>query len=81
MCGWGDNAIKYYLLGHPLTWVGSFVCILIIGFMTSVYAIRYRRRIVDFSGEELDNVSFAAKVGFFGWFLHYFPFWIMGRVT
>jgi dolichyl-phosphate-mannose-protein mannosyltransferase len=31
--------------------------------------------------EQFANFYFAGKVGFLGWVLHYFPFWIMGRVT
>jgi dolichyl-phosphate-mannose--protein O-mannosyl transferase len=30
---------------------------------------------------EMDDIAFAGYVGFGGWFLHYLPFWIMGRVT
>lgn len=81
MCGWGDDAIKFYLLGNPFTWVGSFISIILVIILTITYAIRQRRQIVDFDLKSLDEISFAAKVGFGGWFLHYMPFWIMGRVT
>ncbi len=30
---------------------------------------------------EWNDFYFATKVGILGWFLHYVPFWIMGRVT
>jgi len=81
MCGWGDAAIKYYLLGNPFTWIGSFMSIVLISILTIVYAIRHRRQIKDFDSAMFEQISFAAKVGFGGWFLHYMPFWIMGRVT
>ncbi|KAJ3104533.1 Protein O-mannosyltransferase 2 [Physocladia obscura] len=25
MCGWGDNELKFYLLGNPIVWIGSSV--------------------------------------------------------
>lgn len=81
MCGWGDSAIKFYLLGNPFTWVGSFISIVLVTLLALVYAIRSRRQCKDFTNVNLEEVSFAAKVGFGGWFLHYMPFWIMGRVT
>lgn len=30
---------------------------------------------------EWDHFLYVGKFAFFGWFLHYFPFLIMGRVT
>jgi dolichyl-phosphate-mannose--protein O-mannosyl transferase len=30
---------------------------------------------------EWDHFLYVGKIAFFGWFLHYFPFMIMGRVT
>jgi dolichyl-phosphate-mannose-protein mannosyltransferase len=81
MCSWADDAIKFYMIGNPMTWVCSFVSILLVAALSAVYAIRQRRQINDFNAEQLDTITFAAKLGFGGWFLHYMPFWIMGRVT
>lgn len=81
MCGWGDNSIKFYLLGNPMTWILSFASIVLVCVLFVVYACRKRRQIIDFDPIEEVDLKFAAQVGFGGWFLHYFPFWIMGRVT
>ncbi|KAI9209712.1 Dolichyl-phosphate-mannose-protein mannosyltransferase-domain-containing protein [Polychytrium aggregatum] len=81
MCGWGPNDIKFYLLGHPLIWWGSTVSLAVFGGLVAVYLIRYQRKFEDWKTfEDWDNFYFASKVAFFGWFLHYLPFYIMGRV-
>ncbi|OAJ44520.1 dolichyl-phosphate-mannose-protein mannosyltransferase [Batrachochytrium dendrobatidis JEL423] len=81
MCGWSDSDIKYYLLGNPIVWWGSTVSLLGLIGLTLIYVIRWRRGCRDFSSlDEWDNFYMAAKVGVLGWFLHYFPFYIMGRV-
>ncbi|KAI1313829.1 Protein O-mannosyltransferase 2 [Mortierella claussenii] len=81
MCGWGDDKIKYYLLGNPLVWWGSTMSIL--GFMTTLgfYVIRRQRKFQDISPADWDQFQYAGKMLVGGWFLHYAPFCIMGRVT
>ncbi|KAJ3119046.1 Protein O-mannosyltransferase 2 [Phlyctochytrium bullatum] len=81
MCGWGDNEIKFYLLGHPLIWWGSAGSFIVFAFIVFFHAVRYQRKIRDWKQTEWEDFFFAAKIGGLGWFLHYFPFWIMGRVT
>ncbi len=49
MCGWGDDAVKFFLLGNPLVWWGSLASVLLFLVVTLVYLIRAKRRIVDFS--------------------------------
>ncbi|TPX33342.1 dolichyl-phosphate-mannose---protein mannosyltransferase [Synchytrium microbalum] len=81
MVGWADDAIKYYLVGNPTTWLGStFGLVALVGLILT-YIIRWRRQIRDFLPEEYKDFAFAVHTGLLGWFLHYMPFWIMGRVT
>ncbi|KZV66535.1 glycosyltransferase family 39 protein [Peniophora sp. CONT] len=81
MCGWGDNNTKYYLLGTPIIWWGSTIA-LVVGLVSFVvYLMRMQRRYVDMEPAEWDQFLYAGKIAFFGWFLHYAPFMIMGRVT
>ncbi|KAJ3316742.1 Protein O-mannosyltransferase 2, partial [Blyttiomyces sp. JEL0837] len=82
MCGWGDHEVKFFLLGHPLVWWGSATSVIIFLCLCFIYLIRSRRKCEDFkSTEDWEDFYFAGKVSFLGWFLHYMPFWIMGRVT
>ncbi|KAG9094341.1 Protein O-mannosyltransferase 2 [Ceratobasidium sp. 370] len=81
MCGWGDEQVKYYLLGHPLVWMGSSVALMLSILATGVYVLRAQRKYVDFGPGEWDQFSYVTKLAFFGWAFHFLPFLIMGRVT
>ncbi|KAJ3332440.1 Protein O-mannosyltransferase 2, partial [Kappamyces sp. JEL0680] len=89
MCGWGDHEIKYYLIGNPLIWWGTTAAMVVLAGSVLIYTIRAARGSVDFlprkltrrsAADEWSNFVFASKVGLLGWFLHYIPFYIMGRV-
>nr|KAJ3422298.1 Protein O-mannosyltransferase 2 [Polyrhizophydium stewartii] len=81
MCGWGDHEIKYLLIGNPTVWWGSTASLALVVSLFLGYVVRWRRGIRDFTTlAEWDNFYMAAKVSVLGWFLHYFPFYIMGRV-
>ncbi|KAJ1563424.1 Protein O-mannosyltransferase 2, partial [Nowakowskiella sp. JEL0078] len=43
MCGWDDGAIKFWLIGHPIAWLGSTVCLIIVVFGALVVAVRWQR--------------------------------------
>ncbi|QRV74898.1 dolichyl-phosphate-mannose-protein mannosyltransferase [Ceratobasidium sp. AG-Ba] len=81
MCGWGDEQVKYYLLGHPLVWMGSSVSLMLALLATGVYILRAQRKYQDFGPGEWDQFSYVTKLAFFGWVFHFAPFLIMGRVT
>ncbi|KAG2019642.1 dolichyl-phosphate-mannose-protein mannosyltransferase [Coprinopsis cinerea AmutBmut pab1-1] len=81
MCGWGDNQLKFYLLGTPVIWWASTIS-LVVGLMTfGVYMLRWQRKYVDMDQREWDHFMYVGKIAFFGWVFHYVPFLIMGRVT
>ena len=87
MCGWGDDQIKFYLLGNPLIYWGSALSLVILALTWLVYVIRKKRGCFDFETysikvnvDDWDDFNFAAKVSLVGWLLHYLPFYIMGRV-
>ncbi|KAI9336817.1 Dolichyl-phosphate-mannose-protein mannosyltransferase-domain-containing protein [Obelidium mucronatum] len=81
MCGWGDDEIKFFLLGNPVVWIGSAISLFVFGFVCFIYLVRHQRRCGDWKDPtDLANFIFAGQVGVLGWFLHYFPFFIMGRV-
>ncbi|CAO0794622.1 unnamed protein product [Mucor circinelloides] len=81
MCGWGDNDIKYYLLGNPAVWWLSIASIFAFCLTTAYYLIRMQRKINDLTLAQWDHYFYAGKTLFLGWFFHYIPFFIMGRVT
>ncbi|KAG0053551.1 Protein O-mannosyltransferase 2 [Gryganskiella cystojenkinii] len=81
MCGWDDNAIKYYLLGNPIVWWMGIFSILVFSGATAFYIIRRQRKFQDISPLDWEQFQYAGKLLVGGWFLHYFPFCIMGRVT
>ncbi|TFK19151.1 dolichyl-phosphate-mannose-protein mannosyltransferase [Coprinopsis marcescibilis] len=81
MCGWGDTQIKYYLLGTPVIWWGGTVS-LVVGVLTfGWYVLRRQRRYVDMDAREWEHFVYVGKIALFGWFFHFVPFLIMGRVT
>jgi dolichyl-phosphate-mannose-protein mannosyltransferase len=47
MCGWGNDQIKYYLLGNPIVWWGGSVSLLAGIFAFFVYLLRMQRQYKD----------------------------------
>jgi len=82
MCGWDDNSIKYFLLGHPLVWWGGAASIVGIVLVSFVYLARMQRGAGNWQDSEWKDFVFGGFfLCFMGWFLHYVPFFVMGRVT
>jgi len=71
MCGWGDNQIKYYLLGTPIVWWGSTLSLILSVFALGIYLLRIQRRYVDFEPGEWEQALYIGKVAIVGWALHY----------
>ncbi|KAJ3269778.1 Protein O-mannosyltransferase 2 [Terramyces sp. JEL0728] len=87
ICGWSDTDVKYYLLGNPFIWWSTTASL--VGLLVTVifYVTRQARGLKDFGPGSYDFIVdewadflFQAEVGLLGWFLHYIPFYIMGRV-
>jgi dolichyl-phosphate-mannose-protein mannosyltransferase len=49
MCGWGDNQIKYYLIGTPIIWWAGAVSLMISVVAFVVYLLRMQRKYADFA--------------------------------
>jgi dolichyl-phosphate-mannose-protein mannosyltransferase len=87
MCGWGDNQIKYYLMGNPIIWWGGTLSILAFPLVVGLYLMRQQRRYQDMDPSEypdsadmdLSQLSpgewnqflYVGKVALFGWGLHF----------
>ncbi|KAF9323241.1 Protein O-mannosyltransferase 2 [Podila minutissima] len=81
MCGWGDDAVKFYLLGNPIVWWGGALSLAVFVVATVVYIVRRQRKFQDITPMEWEHFQMNGKLLVGGWFLHYIPFCIMGRVT
>lgn len=71
MCGWGDNQIKFYLLGTPIIWWGSTAAIGVAILLAFWYIARMQRQYKDWKEGEWDQWLWVAKVAFGGWALHF----------
>lgn len=71
MCGWGDNQIKFYLLGTPVIWWGSTMAIGVVGLLGLWYIARAQRQYKDWKDGEWDQWLWVVKVAFGGWALHF----------
>lgn len=83
MCSWGEKDVKFYLVGHPIVWLGGIFSIIGLVLLSAIYYVRRHRGIMSDWGnkEEWGWFLYVTKVTVLGWVLHYFPFALMGRVT
>ncbi|CDK27242.1 unnamed protein product [Kuraishia capsulata CBS 1993] len=94
LCGWGDEAVKYYLIGSPATTWTSSVTLVIFSLLVLYHLIRWQRQIDDFGvlkspeektvfdkSSDLNLFVMGGIYPMFGWGLHFLPFVIMSRVT
>jgi len=81
MCGWDDHIVKYFLLGNPAVYWGSFFSLVSIGGLVMWYLVRWQRGYNELKPNEIDHIHYSALYPVLGWFLHYLPFVAMARVT
>ncbi|KAG2195696.1 hypothetical protein INT47_012917 [Mucor saturninus] len=76
---WSKDKLHLYLLGNPLIYWATFTSILVCIILKSVFIILDKRGIQKDFGDL--RKFYDESAGFFlvGWFLHYFPFFLMGR--
>lgn len=53
MCGWGDNQVKYYLMGNPLIWWGGATSLVVSLVSLGVYLLRQQRKYADMDASKL----------------------------
>ncbi|KAE8270556.1 hypothetical protein A4X09_0g1783 [Tilletia walkeri] len=81
MNSWSDDSNKYYLVGNVIIWWGSTISLPVFVMVLGWYLSRIQRRHADLSPADFNQFVFVGKVAGIGWFLHYLPFLMMGRVT
>ncbi|KAJ2726369.1 Protein O-mannosyltransferase 2 [Coemansia sp. D1744] len=81
MVGWDDASIKYLEIGNPLLWWGSAVACLLFPVQVLYWLVCWRRRCLAWRANEFRSYIEGAAILWGGWFLHYAPFFAMGRVT
>ncbi len=75
MCGWGDQQLKYYLIGTPLIWWASTISLGVGLLAFVVYMLRWQRKYQDMDAREWEHFLYVGKVSFFGWFFHFGESW------
>lgn len=81
MCGWGPRDARYFLIGNPFnTWLSS-VSLIVFIYLILHSVIKYQRQTLEWTEDEYWRFIVAGVYPLIGWFLHYMPFVIMGRVT
>ncbi|GAA5827468.1 hypothetical protein JCM11251_003824 [Rhodosporidiobolus azoricus] len=76
---WVKDHRQVYLIGNPFVWALSTLSVLAYIGVRALLILRAQRGYKDFANSQ---VVFYDRVGTFlvaGWFLHYFPFFLMGR--
>lgn len=73
--------MKYFLLGNPIVYWGSTASLGVISLMFAWYLVRWQRSYKDLTQAEMDQFHYAGLYPLLGWFLHYYPFIAMARVT
>ncbi|KAG2735337.1 hypothetical protein G9P44_001551 [Scheffersomyces stipitis] len=79
---WGADDVKYFLMGNPfITWFSTFSLLIFILYVAAC-AVKHQRQILSYSvlGENWNELLIQGIFPFLAWFLHYFPFVVMGRV-
>lgn len=80
--GVNETEYRVYLLGNPITWWLNLFSLGLFVVMVTVLSVAVQRRV---KLQELRKVCYHTLMEgggmlFFGWMLHYLPFYIMGRV-
>lgn len=82
LCGWGEQNIKYFLIGSPASTWPSTIAVLAFMVLVAVYLIRWQRQYSDLTNPEDINLFLMGGIyPLLAWGLHFVPFIIMSRVT
>jgi dolichyl-phosphate-mannose-protein mannosyltransferase len=85
MASWGDDDIKYYMLGNPIVWWFAIGSVVAFCGLWGLYQFVFQRKCYTAQwhpeATSWKHFQFVGKWLVAAWILHYLPFCVMGRVT
>ncbi|KAG5337065.1 hypothetical protein C0989_010950 [Termitomyces sp. Mn162] len=76
---WVKDHRQIYLIGNPIVWWLSTAAVVAYALVRGFLILRAQRGYRDFDNTKVVKYDSLCGFLFVGWFLHYFPFFIMGR--
>jgi len=81
MTAWSDTGLKFYMVGNPLVWWLATLSVLLLVLFWFLHDVTQKRGVPFISAEAWQDFKMSAAILGGAYCLHYFPFWIMDRVT
>jgi dolichyl-phosphate-mannose-protein mannosyltransferase len=76
---WVKDRTQIYLIGNPMVWWMSTLAVFSYIAVRGFLILRAKRGFRDFDNSRVVKYDGVCGFLFLGWFLHYFPFYLMGR--
>ncbi|KAI1080505.1 glycosyltransferase family 39 protein [Whalleya microplaca] len=76
---WGKDHRQIYLMGNPIVWYTATLAVVIYVLFKGIAVLRWQRSCNDYSNVNFKRFDYEIGTSVLGWFLHYFPFFLMGR--
>lgn len=76
---WVKDHRQIYLVGNPMVWWLSSLSVVLYVAVRGFLILRTKRGYRDFDNTKVVKYDSLCGFLFVGWFLHYFPFFLMGR--
>ncbi|ORX88851.1 PMT-domain-containing protein [Basidiobolus meristosporus CBS 931.73] len=76
---WSKDSAQIYLLGNPIIWWAAAAAVGLYIAVNALLILRQKRGYNDGAYEYFNLYFSSAGFFFLGWFLHYLPFFLMGR--
>ena len=76
---WVKDHKQVYFFGNAVTWWSASVCLLTVVIYAMIQVVRWQLGAKIANERHVYNFNYQVGSYFLGWFIHYFPFFIMGR--
>ncbi|QPG76933.1 hypothetical protein FOA43_004327 [Brettanomyces nanus] len=81
MSTWSDRLRRYYMFENPFVMWFTTICIGVFSLIMLKLAVLWQRQALVLDDQTAWHLAMTGVAPFLGWFFHYLPFVIMGRVT